>query len=566
MLIARHSPATGYELSVYASLPPAVWGCLVVSMAGGIAIAAHQAFAGRTTGYWILAMGALWVVNLTVLLLPLMRGYYLYASGDTILHWRWVDGIIVSGHIQPLDMYPITHIWAAEVAQMCGLPPRIVVGLLPVLSSVLFAGSSYLLANEVLPKKSQAMLAGVGASTLFFGYYHVAAYPQALSMMMLPLTFYLYFKRSSRYSISFRVLFVILLLLLPFSHPATAVLLIACLIGAEIAKAVWRLRQPVHTPSDRELSGSAVEPVLISLVTFLMWISAFAIFGRSVRYTLGWLSGELQELPRVAEIQSLFATQGLGILQQVELAMKMYGDNLVYLMLSFVALIIVFREFLHRKSEVRKLFILSAAFLTSGPAWIGVFVATLQITVGRLIGSNFMMWAAPVLAGFALHRVLEKTARLRVFLATSTFFCAAVVAVFGVYHSPFMLQPSWQILLADAHGTDWFLTYNDPDDPVVAIGVPPAYASSSVEIPEHFGYDAHSTLGASFEENTYLLLTERFRIASLHPVLSRVMISDPRLARPGFNRQDFDQLVRDPSVDKLYTNGELDAFLIGSLR
>ena len=36
MLIARHSPATGYELSVYASLPPAVWGCLVVSMAGGI--------------------------------------------------------------------------------------------------------------------------------------------------------------------------------------------------------------------------------------------------------------------------------------------------------------------------------------------------------------------------------------------------------------------------------------------------------------------------------------------------------------------------------------------------
>ena len=47
VLIDRDSPATGYELSIYTSLPAAVWVCLIATLAGGTGIIVHQAFAGR---------------------------------------------------------------------------------------------------------------------------------------------------------------------------------------------------------------------------------------------------------------------------------------------------------------------------------------------------------------------------------------------------------------------------------------------------------------------------------------------------------------------------------------
>jgi hypothetical protein len=177
-----------------------------------------------------------------------------------------------------------------------------------------------------------------------------------------------------------------------------------------------------------------------------------------------------------------------------------------------------------------------------------------------------MMWAVPTLVGFALHSLFERARRMRVVAIASILFSVSLIAMFGVYHSPFILQPSWQIVLTDAQGADWFLDHCDSESPFAALGVPPAYALGQVGMPEHFYYQEQSYLGASFEENLYLLLTARFRIASLHPILSEATISDPRLARPGFTREDFDRLEHDPSVDKLYTNGEFDAFLIRSIR
>lgn len=566
VLIGGQPPATGYEPSLYASLPPTVWVCLLIGMAGGTAIAVHQAFSGRADSLWVLALGLLWLVNLTVLLLPLARGYFLYASSDTIAHWQWSEETTISGHVQPTNRYPVTHVWAAAVALVCGLPPGIVVGLLPVLCSLLFASSTYLLANEVLPKKPQAMLAAIGASTLFFGYYHVAAYPQVLSMMVLPLAFYLYFKRSKPSSMTFRILFVAVLLLVPFFHPATALLLIACLLAAELAGLLWRAGQRVGASTAKEPTRIALEPILIALVAFLAWISTFTLFGQSIHNLMRWLTGEIREIPRVAELETAFALRGPGVPGPVELAVRMYGDNLFYLFFSFVALILISRGFVQRDSGREKLFVLAASFLASGLTWVGIFVITLQISFGRLLGSNFMMWAAPVLAAFALHRVFERTARLRVPIVATILFCGLTTAIIGVYHSPIILQPNWQILLTDVQGAGWFGTHTDPEAPLATMGVPPAFALGKAEVPQHLNRTAQSDLGAAFDDNTYLLVTERSKIVATHPVLSRAMIADQRFLAPGFEREDFDQLERDPTVNKLYTNGEFDAFLIRSSR
>lgn len=563
VVIGRQPPAAGYELSIYSSVSAIAWVCLAVSTGGGIYIAVYLTFSERVDSRWLLGLGILVLGNLTILLLPVIRGYFLYASADTIAHTMWAQSVISSAHFEETNRYPIIHILASQLALVCDLPSYTVLELLPALFSVLFAGSSYLLGSVVLPKHAQAILAGVSGSTLFFGYYHVAAYPQALSLMVLPLVFYLYFSRYAKPSLSFRILFVVFLLFFPFFHPATAVVLIVCLAGVEITKTAWkwRTKAAVRTAA---LSVTA-EPALIAGITFFAWISTFGLFGAAIRTTFQWLQGEIEHVPRVTEIQSMFASQGLSLFDQIILALRLYGDNLAYLVLSVVALMVIAHGFLHRQENVKNLFILSVPFVVSGPVWVLIFVTTLQVTLGRLLGSNVMMWATPVLAAFSLHEVLTKT-RVRVVIVAATLLCASVVAMLGVYHSPFVRQVSWQITRMDIAGTNWFTVHQEPETPFATLGVPPAYALSSVEIPEHFNYQEQSALGTSFERDTYLLMAERFKAAALHPALSGAMINDPRLARPGFTYEDFNQLGHDRSIGRIYTNGEFDIYLIRSQR
>lgn len=564
LLIDRHSPATGYELSIYDSLPVAVWICLIASLAGGTGIIVHQAFAGRKSRYWLLGFGILILGVSIVLLLPPLRGYYLYSAEDTFAHIQSTEHILAQRHFRPDNKYPITHTLAAQLAHICGLSPIVIVKYIPVLFTVLFMLFSYLLATSVLPKKRQALLAAA-STALFFNYYHVCVYPQALSVMVLPLVFYLYFKGFGPASLPFRVAFVIVLFLFPYFHPAPAAVLIACLLTAEGAKAAWRIHRD-STPSRVSVLEDHITlgPTLICAVTFLTWISSFYLFRKTVYNVLNWLMGEVESIPRVIEVEQMFETQGLGLQDQIGLGLKLYGDNLIYLSLSLIALLIVAWRFRHRDGSVKKLSILSLPFLVSGPAWVLIFATTLLVTLGRLLGANIMMWATPVLAAFALHEMFRRWRRAGVIVVTSILLFASILGLSAVYHSPYIFQPSWQITRYDVRGTGWFRGHTDFEsrDTFATLGIPLTKAHGLVHIPDHFGHPAEATLGRSFRMDIFLLVGQRFRVSSAHPIVSKTVISNPNLARRGFNQTDFQRLARDSTVGMVYSNGELDVFLI----
>ena len=306
------------------------------------------------------------------------------------------------------------------------------------------------------------------------------------------------------------------------------------------------------------------EPTLICSVAFLTWISSFEIFGTTIRRTLGWLMGEIQSIPHVDRLEQALTEQGLGIEQQVVLALKMYGDNLICLSLTAITLLIIARGFVRRRDEMRNLSILSMPFLVSGPVWVLIFATTLRVTVGRLLGSNAMMWAAPVLAAFALYEVFGKWKTAGIPVVTTILLFTSVVAIFGVYHSPYILGPSWQVTRQDHQGTAWFWAHNPSPTTgyFASLGVPATLAGGVIQVQDHFGYPSQARLGQSYSRDVLLLLGERFRLSSMHPTLSQAMISPRSLARRGFTESDFMQVQRDPSVDKLYSNGELDVLLI----
>lgn len=561
LVIDRHSPAEGYELSIYESLPPTVWVMLIAALAGGTVLVVREAFTGRKSPYWVLGFFVLAFSLTIILLLPAFRGYLLYGALDTITHVDFAKDVLLRAHFDRWNQYPITHILIAQLVQVTGGPTESVGEYVPVVFTVLYMLFSYLLASAVMPRKGQALLAAA-TTPLFFNYYHVCTYPQSLSIMALPLLFYLYFRSSVRSSPALKAAFVTLLFLFPYFHPAPAGVLVVSLLAAEGAKMAWRAwRRTPSTMAQNGIDRVAFEPTLIASVAFLTWISSHGIFYKTIWNTLGWLKGEIEAIPRVQEVETMFQTTGLGIADQVVLALKMYGDNLVYLLLSFVALLVVAWRFLGGRSEVKNLSILSLPFLVSGPAWVLIFASTLSVTLGRLLGSNVMMWSTPVFAAFALHELFAARKRAGTVAVTAILLCTSVVGIVGVYHSPFILQTNWQVTRQETEGTTWFHRHASPpfQGAFASLGIT-STVPGRLHIPDHFGYATQEMLGESFPVDTYLLLAESFRQSSTRADLPSAMLAPATRLRA--DEMDLRQLESDHSLRKVYSNGELDIFAI----
>ena len=205
--------------------------------------------------------------------------------------------------------------------------------------------------------------------------------------------------------------------------------------------------------------------------------------------------------------------------------------------------------------------ILAMPFLVSGPVWVLIFATTLMVTLGRLLGSNVMMWATPVFAAFALYEVFGRWKRTGLATVVAVLLCSSMIGVFGVYHSPYILQTNWQITRQEVRGVTWFQTraHLRFGGGFASLGVT-STIPGRFPVPEHFGYREHRTLGESFPMDTYVVLTEAFRVSSTRAGLPRAMMSS--WARLRASERDFQKLDRDPSVCKLYSNGEFDVLRV----
>ena len=352
---------------------------------------------------------------------------------------------------------------------------------------------------------------------------------------------------------------LIVLFLFPFLHPVPQIVLIMCLIAAEAFKWLCKKRDSLAT------LGQHTSPSLplISIGALFIWTSYFVVFGSSIQRIFNWITGEVPVIARAGELQTVLER---GFWDSIELAFKMYGQNIILTILSFFAAILIIRAFSQRRSEFNNQFYLLIILLVSGLTYLAISLAIGLVTWGRILSANFGLWGAPVLVGFVLYGLLGNSRvpkSIGIFIIVIFLTSTSILSIFSIYRSPWILQSNWQITYADISGANWISEYREPEMPVTEMGWIQAYPQ--VDIQEHFGYLDYETLGESIDKDTYLILTERFKQASVDPVLfEKGMISPPIIARPGFNEVDFAQIEIDQSVDKLYSNGEFEVFFAKS--
>lgn len=556
LILIKNNPATGYEISIYVSTPPLVWIFLIGSAIGGISIIVHQAFSKEKNNFWLVGFFILILNNFIILSMHAFKGYFQYAGSDHNCHLSWIKNLIESGHFESGNIYPILHIFGSQISEICNISPDIVVKYLPPFLSIVFLMLfMYALAKSSVFEKGQVLLASAASCVLFFNCLHVQVYPHTFSVLLFVPILYLYFRTLEKPSWQFNLLFILLLILLPYTHPSGALTMIFLLIAMELARIAHDRKYNLKGT----VSKIAINPILISVITFFMWLSSFTLFG----VKLSSLRSSIVEPYTSTEFITLkVITARLEWIDVVEYNLKMYGDTVMYIILASIAGAIIIKKIFKKEEGTRYLFILFIFFLVCILVEYILFIGVGSENAGRMLNLLYMMTVAPVLVGFVLYELFKNTKRvLAITTVVIIITLTSTVSVFSVYHSPWISSPSWHITNIDVKGSNWFLSHSNSTLKFDAMGIDASLIQGKIGlIPAHFGYSSHETLGESLAQDCYAVINKRCKLANADPIVVKTRIS--MASGWGFDEEDFDRFECDPSVAKLYSNGEFDTFFV----
>lgn len=585
IIVIVQNPIIKYNFSVFDGIP--LWALifLFVALIGGIGIVVHQVVLGdvQIVKWWIIGLSLVLLSNLIIILLPYLRGYAFNDNADGLTHLGYVKDILLTGHYSISNVYPGTHVLWAELSTILNVPPETMMNFIGPLCYLIFVLFTYLFTQKVLPIRA-AILATL-ASTVLFAYYYNQVFPMGFTFSLLPLIFYLYFKFLERKSVMVATLLLIMIVTLVYFHPVCSFVVTIALVMMESAKYVYS-RLSVGSKRASRLHSAQFYPsfFLISLFCLMLWIwDHFTIWNSSVLSITSWFNSELLVKPMTTIAQQNFNILGLNIIGVLFLFIKLYGATFIYLVLSLLAIFMIFRKRTKwEKTTVRNIFIYTCLFLPSVAIWLIDYIRPLtSLSSGRFICVVIVMF--PLLVGLFMYLIVEGNSkeskkrtlfnilmdeRVKIAVLVGIVSLCSLIAINALYPSPYTFRPYWGISHSNFDGEAWIVVNGSPVMQMLGISSPPPYRIVDVlwgvnkentysnlgglQVADHFGYDSSPTLGGSIGSDKYLFLVgaDRLLYSKLWPQVGR------------FNNEDFVKLENDPSVNEIYNNGDSQDYFV----
>lgn len=595
IILVAQNPSEGYELCIYSAVPVAVWVLILVAILNGTAMVVNQAATigkKKNIYWWQIGIALILLSNLIIVLLPYLKGYAFACSGDHLTHIGYVKDISQTGTFASNNVYPIAHIMVFQLSSILGISIDVMINFIgPIfyLSFVLFV---YLLSIEILPKTGSIL--SILAGSILYCYYYNQIFPMGFAFITTILVIYLYLKNSRCKSSAVAIILTIVGLLMVFFHPVTAFMLIVALLIMESGKLFFDKKctnKEMATYQTNQLS--VVLPILI-FTALMLWIwEHFWVWNSSVYSVASWFNAELLSEPMTEKAAEAFGMLGLDSLDQLELLVKMYGHYIIYNGLSLAAVAAVARMCFISSGEDnweidhRELFLYSVLFLPVATIWLIDYARPLTtLSSGRIIW--FVSALFPPLVGLTLYWILgtdtnkitkgvrddsdsNMCKNARVFGVVLIVMACFVIGIFSIYPSPLTLRPNWSVSYAMVDGQEWLLENGDPNLKVLSLGggLPRRYAHAlwgtgttrnypsvdqNEQFPDHFNYHlGHTKFGESFEGDRYMILREKY-IVRLYTELYVQVVR--------FNEDDLSKLNVDPSIDRVYTNEDMQVWYV----
>lgn len=559
-------PARQYEISIYRAYPSYFWGLLVGAfILGGLVILASARRPGDQT--WQPALALVLLSNAVLLFMPFIRGYQMYGRADPMTHVGFTRDILSSGEIGG-NIYPPVHLLVMTVADATGVDLMTITMLIPPVFSMLYFGSMFYLLRTLFDSRQQVLFGLPFVLLPVLRFAHLGLRPFGLSILLVPLTFYLFFKGQRNPVPAVRAAFVVVLFAQLLYHPLTALFLIGVFTLYLVSRYAPRIRKQYVTPTNL---------FSLSLVVFLAWYSRYTgIILRFERIYFTLFGSSDGEAP-VEAYQGTIQEASPALIDLVRVATFKYGLELTLFGLGFaslgLALLLLRRREYAPDLPTVMLGTTLAVFSVGGL----VFLVTDLIVPPRR-PFQIAKIGAVVLTGQLLYLLRDRVDWARNRLGTTAGFWVPVVVVllllvtlstFSLYESPLKSENNPQVTKMEMEGSMWLTQHGNETDDLARFGLPyhrfydarfganETGRFSEAQPPSHFNYTTRQYLGQSYDSDRYLTLTRKGRI--VYPELFPDYPSRWR-----FTPRDFERFERDRTTDRVYDNGDYTQYVVNS--
>lgn len=586
ILIILEGPSTGYETSIYEAYPKNVWWCLILGVAIGFGISIQQALSHDSddNSWWARGLLIVLIGNLIILLLPLIRGYVLYGREDAMTHVGYAVDIVKSGYLSERDVYPIQHLLIAVISILSGLHPLEATSVFSAILSMLYVGFTYLLAKVVFDSSRSYRLATISSAVLLFSpmQYHASLVPSGFGVFLIPLIVYTFLKRQRSPTLSFGILVVLVVgFALPFVHPLVWVVMCSSLVIVAIMFHFLR-------SENINLFAARYVVLLISGVTFLTWFLRFYLTERLIRVVYDQFFNRDFNLTMMEQVLRSAKKVDYQVLDVLNLMGKFAGHDILFLVLSTIAIVVSTRKLLSKRNTVieQDLIVLAPTLIIPGLFLIiHLFVTVLEFGIMRLV--TIMVAITPIYVAYALSFLYsryqkrktyprrQQSSAVPVTILSLLIFISWLIGFVSTYGWLFVKQANQQATRMEISGVVWLVDHRFASASADTNRVISRYADAiygtklSAEtgiyrvstttspigaLPDHFGYSDDTRLGELYSEDFYVPLSEYDR--DFHEFFY------PEFEQ--FDASDFEKLYRDTSAFKVFDNGEFEVWYINS--
>ncbi len=558
----RVPPAVGYEISVYQVYPWYMWVCLIGAVVVGQAIIIENIrHRGSQATFWPVGIGLLLAVNTILLFIPFIRGYPIYGRADLLTHIGLVRDLTQVG--VDGSIYPPTHLLTYVLSHAMGTEPSAVVNLLSPVFSFVFFGGLWYTAVFVFEKRSMALFCLPFLLIPIASSIHVDVAPYELSALYVPFVLYLFTSRDRTAAVPIRIALVVSLIGLVLYHPLTAAFSI---IVFGIYSGLERLPMP-----DAERRSPTVV-FSLTVVVFVTWYLTSVGVVRRFEFAIQSVLGQGTEDTQIDTYSETLSAYSPSILDLLTIGFYQYGIEAFLFPLAGGYLIFRVISWVRQGDQPSTTELWFGGVFMCFAIISGVFFITDLIASAQrplLFAKIFAAFLGASLFYQLWQRVDDSRRRTVVSVSLGLVLIAlATLTVLTIYPSTQATDTNHQVTEAEIEGTAWLFDNRDEELRIDEIGMrqyrfhhlhygtidtSETIRQEGTSPPFRFGYEENDTVGESYAEDRYLILTElgKRSYPEQFPSYREFWRYTP---------ENFDQLESDRSVSRVYANGDFELY------
>lgn len=596
LIIILRTPSTPYyEINIYNTYPWYFWMFIVLSIYAGTLVLLKSYITRAQNNFWILGFGAILLSNFILLTIPVIQNYLILGRGDVLSHIGWMKIIISTGHFGN-DMYPITHILGVVTHYFSNISLESITTFIYPVFSIFYILSFYILYNEVLIDKSKVILAMVFTSIMVFATAQTSFSPFTLSIFIIPIYFYLYFRERANHKWNVKVLVVIATIFLLLFHPLTALLLLFSIMIIEFSRYIYlKINQPaqnIPNPDQPIKYRRNFSYVLIALLIagLLLWKPYLHLLENGF-YTF-YLFIVSQASPNLSS--ALSSANKATLKDLITTTIYIYGVLIITILASLVSIYELVKNNIsslkNRSLHLLNIFLSLKVYEIFSIIGFLIFILFSIFVYFKLplfgftrvlsfatIFTSFLMFSLFYIILESKNRNLNVNKYVKVLVISIVILPVICISTLNLYDSPLTLTPNEQVTSSEVSGMETFYLYDNNSSKILDLGISQYRFMAYIygEQADSYGQDIHilnlsNTSRTSpidhfgFNNNTTSLT--QFYNSSVYLLINDIAVENYPQIYPNypnswrFTPQDFNTLNNTQQVMLIYNNGNLKIY------